>query len=1112
MPSLTPELLENFPYNHYAESQTIQRGRAYYKDGRAWDVDLITKNKAVVLVDGDSGEYTVEIEVSNKNVELRFECDCPYADDGSFCKHMVAAALELKDYLNEEYEFGYDEDEEGFVPPPPGTQRPQNWQKTLSETLARVPRHASPNLTRYVAVVLLTRSRVGYYGYGSAASANYYYSLEPFVIKSSDWHSLAGGEKKSAEEINAFLETDKRWIRSGDRMYQQLNPAGCLNLGADAVSFLTVLSNLGRMYGIGSSNVSMLLSMLAKLDIPVFLGSVYPAKIERRVHILPKPIDIKIDLQNAGNNLVLQAGYELDGEFVHIQKRIETISLNPAWILMEDHVAQLRTAQALSLLPSFPIQVPASQVDTFREQYFASLAQLLPIKSDIVHWSDIHASPMPRLYLHDDKDNTLRADLRFGYADHELPVTRSDEQYAVETIPESWDLVRVHRKPEQEQSVIQLLTDPVYRLKRADNRFPAGTYELRARAHPFDFLMHSIPLLTRAGFEIYGEEKLKLGRINRAAPTLRLSITSGIDWFDLKTFIAYGDQQISLHAVRRAIRRGEHYVKLADGSIGQIPQDWLDKYKHLWNLAEETEDGFRINDFHLPLLDALLEEAATLQPSPDLIQRREQLRRFERIAPQALPQNFCGELRPYQKHGYDWLHFLREYKFGGILADDMGLGKTVQVLVYLQSLKESRARRNGPPDGHSQSASLLVVPKSLIANWQRESEKFTPGLRFLEYLGNFRNKDTAIFNSYDVVLTTYGTMLRDIELLCRYSFNHIILDESQAIKNPLAKSAKAARLLHGEHRLVLTGTPVENNTFELWSQFAFLNPGLLGNLDYFRREFANPIESAGDEESAGLLRKLVYPFILRRTKEQVAPELPPRTERIIYTDLDPPQKKLYIQTREKYRAELLGLIERQGVNDARFKILEGLLRLRQIAIHPALVEKKYKGSAPKFEVLLETLETLQAENHKALVFSQFVETLKLVKRELDARNIRYVYLDGQTTNRQARVDLFQNDPAFPFFLISLKAGGVGLNLTAADYVIHLDPWWNPAVEMQASDRAHRIGQDKPVFIYKIIARDTVEEKILQLQEKKRQLVRSLIATEASFFKSLTKDDVKMLFE
>lgn len=1108
MPSLTPELIANFPFSRFADPGSIQRGRAYYKDGRAWDVELVNAGKAVIIVDGDLGEYTVEIEVSKKTGELLFECDCPYADEGHFCKHMVAAILELKDYLEDGEELeGDDDDEEEYIvrkpiPPPPAPAR--NWEKKLGETLALTPRRpTSPNLTWYAAVVLLTRSQLGYSGYGSSARANHYYSLEPVIIRANDWQPLAEARKKSPQEINELLESDKKWIKAANRMFQQVNPAGCLNIKPSAVSFLNALSDNMR-YSIGSSNLPAFLSLLAKLEIPVFLGGIYPARIDRRVHILPDPVDIKIDIQQDQRKLTLQTGYEQNGQFIPIQNQIETITQNPVWIMLDDHIAQLHNTSAHTILSSFPIEIPNAQVEIFREQYFARIAQLLPIKSDIVQWQDIHAEPIPRLYLHDNnKDKILRADLRFGYGEQELSVTKTDEPYAVQTVPDTWNLIRVHRNHLREQDVIHLLTDSAYRLKRADNRYPAGSYELRARAHPFDFLMYSIPLLTKAGFEIYGEENLKAGRINRNTPSMRVHIASGIDWFDLKTFIEYGDQQVSLHDLRKALKRGEHYIKLADGSIGQVPAEWLEKYKHLWGLAEETEDGFRVSDVHLPLLDSLLEEDATLQPPPDLVQRRERLRRFERIEPQPLPKGFTGELRPYQKHGFDWLHFLKEYRFGGILADDMGLGKTVQVLAYLQSKREQASVKK--------EASLLVVPKSLIVNWQRESDKFTPGLRFLEYMGNFRNKDTSAFNDYDVILTTYGTMLRDIDLLRKYKFDHIVLDESQAIKNPLAKSAKAARLLKGNQRIVLTGTPVENNTFELWSQFAFLNPGLLGNMDYFKREFANPIESGGDEESAALLRKLVYPFILRRTKEQVAPELPPRTERIIYTDMIPAQKKLYTQTREKYRAELLGLIESDGIQDVRFKILEGLLRLRQIAIHPALVERSYKGEAPKFEVLLETLETLQAENHKALIFSQFVETLRLVKKELDARKMKYVYLDGQTTNRQSRVDQFQNDPSYPFFLISLKAGGVGLNLTAADYVIHLDPWWNPAVEMQASDRAHRIGQEKPVFVYKIIARDTVEEKILQLQEKKRALVKSLITTESSFFKSLTQADVKNLF-
>jgi len=381
----------------------------------------------------------------------------------------------------------------------------------------------------------------------------------------------------------------------------------------------------------------------------------------------------------------------------------------------------------------------------------------------------------------------------------------------------------------------------------------------------------------------------------------------------------------------------------------------------------------------------------------------------------------------------------------------------------------------------------------------------------LEYHGQLREKDTSVFDQYDLILTTYGIVIKDIELFRGYRFHYVILDESQAIKNPVSQSAKACRLLQADHRLVMTGTPVENSTLELWSQFAFLNPGLLGNLEYFKAEIGGPIERNANAETAQFLRKMIFPFILRRSKEQVAPELPPRTERIIYGDMDTAQRKIYQRTRDDFRKSLMGLIEGQGIENTRFKILEGLLRLRQICIHPRLVDKNFHGESAKFELLLEHIETLLAEGHKALIFSQFVETLKLLRVELDRRQIRYAYLDGQTNNRQEEVDTFQNDPAISFFLISLKAGGVGLNLTAADYVIHIDPWWNPAVEMQASDRVHRIGQYKPVFVYKYILRDSVEEKILLLQERKKNLVEQLISTETNFFKSLNPEDIKVLF-
>ena len=404
------------------------------------------------------------------------------------------------------------------------------------------------------------------------------------------------------------------------------------------------------------------------------------------------------------------------------------------------------------------------------------------------------------------------------------------------------------------------------------------------------------------------------------------------------------------------------------------------------------------------------------------------------------------------------------------------------------------------------------MPRSLLENWAREAARFTPDLKVLIHADGDRADDHTSFDGFHLVLTTYGVMLRDLELFKKYRFHYLVLDEAQAVKNPISQSARATRLLQGEHRLALTGTPVENSTIELWSLFAFLNPGQLGTAEAFREQFALPIQREGNARAAEALRALVHPFILRRTKEQVTPELPPRTERLIYCEMSPAQRKLYLRTRDKYRSELLGIIDDGGMQQARFKVLEGLLRLRQLANDPRLLDKTFKGASSKFEAILESMEILREEGHKALIFSQFTSMLALLRTSMDARHWPYLYLDGKTQHRQALVDRFQAEEDIPFFLISLKAGGLGLNLTAADYVIHIDPWWNPAVERQATDRTHRIGQQRPVMVYKFIAEDTVEEKILQLQVKKQALVDQLISSEGGFMKSLTREDVAALFE
>ncbi|MEA3350789.1 MAG: SNF2-related protein, partial [Chloroflexota bacterium] len=848
------------------------------------------------------------------------------------------------------------------------------------------------------------------------------------------------------------------------------------------------------------------LGLLARLDVPLFQED-GNNPMKKWLRVLPELIDVRMRVEKDTDTIKVHPDFYLRDEKLAISiGEIETLSQDrETWYLAGNIIfrAQRDFDEWIPLWRRSPeLLIPPEDEDAFLTNYFPALAERFPLEGKQINWEVVEAEPIKRLYLTDDNDE-LRAHLRFGYDESEVSYESGLPAVSIHRKPEAWTLLRLQRKPELEEEIYRSISSAAHGLKYARGRdYPDNAFLLRASVDPIDFLLRKVPCLTADGFEIYGEEKLKSARVNRHKPTLSLNVSSGIDWFDLQAVVKFGDMEATLKEVRKALRKKRRFVKLADGSIGEIPAEWVKRYRHLFGLGEQTEDGVRLSNHHLTLIDQLLAEADRSRADPEYTRRKQRLLDFEGIEPKDLPEGFRGELRSYQKAGYDWLHFLHEYEFGGCLADDMGLGKTIEALALLQSHREN---------GHAKAATLLVLPRSLLVNWEREAESFTPQLRTLIHHGPDRVEDLSVFDDYDLIFTTYGVMRNDVEALRAYKFHYVILDESQAIKNPVTKTSKAARLLRSDHRLVLTGTPVENTTFELWSQFAFLNPGLLGSLTYFKREFGNPIERDEDTDAAQFLRKMVYPFILRRTKAKVAPDLPPRTERVVYMDMEPAQRNFYHKKRDYYRAMLLGIIEEQGINDARMKVLEGLLRLRQISNHPKLVKKNFRGQSGKMNLLMETLEKLRAEGHKALIFSQFVQMLKLVRAKMDAADMSYLYLDGSTRKRQERVDQFQDDPDISYFLISLRAGGVGLNLTAADYVIHIDPWWNPAVEMQATDRTHRIGQDKPVFVYKFITRDTVEEKILKLQQQKKNLVEQLITTEKSFFKNLGADDVDVLF-
>ena len=595
-----------------------------------------------------------------------------------------------------------------------------------------------------------------------------------------------------------------------------------------------------------------------------------------------------------------------------------------------------------------------------------------------------------------------------------------------------------------------------------------------------------------------GWEVLADGREVRQAGRVQFQVTSHVDWFELTGNVDFDGRTVAFPELLSAISRKDGTVRLDDGSLGLLPEEWLDQYGLLAGLGAADGDHLRFSSTQAMLIDALLAAQENVEVDEPFLELRQRMQSFDGVAEAEEPNGFKGELRGYQREGLGWLKFLEEFRFGGCLADDMGLGKTVQLLALLQDRKALHKETR---------PSLIIVPKSLMFNWAHEIERFTPKLTYLEYTGLERHGLREDFPKKDIILTTYGTLRRDISELQSIEFDYAVLDEAQTIKNAASQVAKACRLLKATHRLALSGTPIENHLGDLWSIFEFLNPGMLGRSSAFRLSANNN----ADSDARKVLARGLKPFVLRRTKGQVATELPERMEETIYCQMGTRQRKLYNELRDHYRQSLLGIVKEQGMGKSKMHVLEALLRLRQAACHPALLQEADAHDAfAKLDYLCPQLEELIDEGHKSLVFSQFTSMLSIVRQHLDDRGIRYAYLDGKTKARQQVVEEFQNDPDCPVFLISLKAGGLGLNLTAAEYVFLLDPWWNPAVEAQAIDRAHRVGQTRQVFAYRLICQDTVEEKILELQSKKRELADAILEADNRVLADLTAEDLEML--
>ncbi|MFK7969256.1 MAG: DEAD/DEAH box helicase [Bacteroidia bacterium] len=794
---------------------------------------------------------------------------------------------------------------------------------------------------------------------------------------------------------------------------------------------------------------------------------------------------------------------KLRGERIPIRRQEAFMpSTQPAWMVMNSELFtfknQLDGRKLKPFLVRNHIVLPEKQIDTYYRKFVKNLVAQHSVRSELFEIYNSKETPSLIFRVEENDGQTLSLYPEVQYGDVTVSIFDEEEvKVRVEEIDGQYAFYKVKRDFETEAPVREYLNGN----KPQATSLTPWQYVDREKA--IEWLLDHAGELQKLGLVIeqtQSSSQRNGSHIHLESPVIELETADMGDWFDVKAVVKIGDFAIPFIKFRPYILSGKREYRLPDESICLLPEAWFSDYRHLMEISEEgEEDMFRVRKYQAPLLNFPSWKKAHEVDLMAVLGGKENLPKIK------APKGLKAKLRKYQQEGLNWLSFLRENGIGGILADDMGLGKTLQTLTLILKEKE---------EGRLDTPALVVAPTSLLHNWQQEANRFAPALKVLIHSGNNRNKDPEHLSQYDLILSSYGIVRQDIDILSAFPFHYAVLDEAQNIKNPGSKTAKAVRKLTARHRLGLSGTPVENTIMDLWSQMAFLNPGLLGGETFFKKFYVQPIEKQQDKAKQQKLQRIIYPFILRRKKQEVEKELPPKVEQLHYCGMQPVQEERYEQILSEYRNYFLDLMNTGAYGKNKINMLVGLQRLRQLAIHPKLMEPEAfeLEDSGKYQEMKRLLHQVISKGAKVLVFSQFVKMLELVRNDLDEEGISYCYLDGSTRDRQKQVDTFQTDESIPVFLISLKAGGVGLNLTAAEYVFLLDPWWNPAVEHQAVDRSHRIGQKKTVFYYKFITENTIEEKILKLQQKKSRLSEDLITVDEDFYQSMSENEMADLLE
>jgi SNF2 family DNA or RNA helicase len=851
-----------------------------------------------------------------------------------------------------------------------------------------------------------------------------------------------------------------------------------------------------------------------------------------RIELLEEPVETVFNFKRANEELCYFLSIRQDEQEIKLFGKKGIILVNePCCLVLDNCMYTFEDIDGKKLLPFFNkefIQVPRKTEKKFLEEFVRNVIKNYRVNTDGFKIVDKKVHPTAILSLETNLSGSPVFVLMFKYDEETIYYANKKSELKVVLKEEKGENIfyRLGRDHLFENNIIYQLLElglkntgnscfQPLKLKKKENILLH--YEL------VNWLNFNAEELKEKGVEVIQQNKTTRFYLNRFE--LKTKVTDDKnDWFDINIVVKFSDFEIPFIKFRNHILNDNRQYILPDNEIVILPEEWFARFKDIFAFAHIENDRITLEKTHFVLIQEGLKGYKDWYAG--------KLKKwFDDLHDSGFipPVRVNAKLRPYQLKGYNWMFRLYENNFGGCLADDMGLGKTLQTLALLAKvIQEENLKIYGPVvsnfdrqltifDRNNVSAimksrpSLIIVPTSLVYNWINEIMKFIPDLKVSVYGGQHRKPLKHYYNNFEVIITSYGIVRNDVEEFRSFDFLYIILDESQLVKNPFSKTFKALMQLKSSYRLVLTGTPIENSLLDLWSQMNFLNPGLLGSYEFFKNEFLLPIEKHQSEDQAKKLKKLVNPFIMRRKKSEVARDLPELSEQLIFCDMSEVQSSFYEKEKSKARNIVLQNIGMQGVEKSSIIILQSITRLRQIANHPVLVSKEFPDHSGKFDEITRNLESIVAEGHKALVFSSFVKHLDLFAGFCDDHKLSYTYLTGDTTNRGEIVRQFQDNADIKIFLISLRAGGFGLNLTAADYVFLLDPWWNPAVEQQALSRAHRIGQDKNVFVYRFIAKDSIEEKILKLQEKKSKLADMFVNT-SNPFSGISEQEILELFE